>query len=357
MDNIGLCFCIPTYNRVQSVYRLVTDILACRDASIQVVVLDNGSTDNTLSVLQGINDSRLFVYTNGENKGALYNMVHVLNKGMGEYLVYSTDQDYVDSNKITEFKAFLLQQPDLACGFCTFDSVSTVEYELFPAGYRAIKNIAYKGRHPTGYFFNNKLLKSINITERFSDYDVVDLFPLEFVFAELCLKGNGAIYHRPIFTPETGVSVVNHKSSTTDGKSKKAFFSPEARLKLAVNYTKHLNTLPLGLLKKDLLINDIFFNGFDAATIGYKSTLGNKNLCIHYYMESRNIKINELFSIGFNFYKQFISSIIDVFGVNRTRLFVFNLFIFIRFFIKMMQRLVKLATKKCNYNIIKQSIV
>lgn len=345
MEFIGLSFCIPTYNRAQSVYRLVTDILSCTDPDIEVVVLDNGSTDDTVNVLQKITDSRLSVFSNGVNRGALYNMVHVLNKGRGEYIVYSTDQDYVDRTKITAFKSFLLRQSGLACGFCTFDGPSSIEYELFPKGFQALKNIAYKGRHPTGYFFNNRLLQSVNIVERFSDYDFVDLFPLEFVFAELSLMGDGAIYHRPIFTPETGSNVVKHKSSTTNGKSKLAFFSPEARLKMAVNYSKHIDSLDIGTLEKSLLIIDAFLNGIDAATVTYKTILGNKALCVHYFMEPRDIKTAELFTIGYNFYKSFVNRTAELWIEEYNMLCLFKIIIFIRLLGKIMLRSAKLVLR------------
>ncbi len=314
MDSIELSFCIPTYNRAQVVFSLVTDILLCCDSNIEVVVLDNGSTDDTLSVLSVINDDRLRVYSNGENKGALFNMVNVLNKGKGKFLVYSTDQDHVDFKRISEFKRFISQQFNLAGGYCAFNSTSEIEYEIFPMGYQAIKKIAYQGRHPTGYFFRNDFLKSIKLVDRFSDYAFVDLFPLEFVFAELCLLGNGAIYHRSIFTPETGEMVVTHKSSTTDGKSSKAFFSPEARLKMAVNYSKHINSLRLTERERDLLISDVFIHGLISATLGYKFVLSDQKLCTHYYMERRNIKSKELFDIAFSFYTRYIRECIEIVG-------------------------------------------
>lgn len=322
MDSIELSFCIPTYNRAQIVRRLVTDILMCSDPNIEVVVLDNGSTDDTLNILRAIKDDRLVVYSNGENKGALFNMINVLNKGRGKFLVYSTDQDHIDSNKIKQFKSFLLQHPDLAGGYCEFNSSSELQFEIFPKGYQSITKISYKGRHPTGYFFNNNFLKSVNLVERFSDYEFVDLFPLDFAFAELCLMGNGAIYHGSIFSPETGTMVVNHKSSTTNGKSNKAFFSPEARLKLAVNYTKHINTLQLSSRERDLLTSDVFIHGLISATFGYRSVLRNKKLCIHYYMECRDINIKELFSIGLNFYTHYLRKSNDLLGssfFNRTK--------------------------------------
>ena len=200
-----------------------------------------------------------------------------------------------------------MQRLDLAGGYCAFNSEKEIECEIFKKGYQAIKKIAYQGRHPTGYFFNNSLLKSIKLIERFSDYEFVDLFPLEFVFAELCSMGNGAVYHQRIFTPETGEMVVKHKSSTTNGVSKKAFFSPESRLKLAINYAFHINSLQLTRREKKLLTIDMFINGLLAATIGYRAILRNKGLCTHYYMEPRNIEKKELVEIGLNFYKQFLT--------------------------------------------------
>lgn len=341
MNNIELSFCIPTYNRAEIVSRLVTNILSCTDPTIEVVVLDNGSTDGTLDILRTVKDERLCVYSNGENKGALFNMVNVLNKGRGKFLVYSTDQDHVDSAKISDLKSFLAQHPSLAGGYCAFDSISEAECEIFPRGYLAIRNIAYQGRHPTGYVFNNEMLKSIKLVERFSDYAFVDLFPLEFAFAELCLLGDGAIYHRPTFTPETGTMVVKHKSSTTNGKLKNAFFSPETRLKLAVNYSKHINTLQLTPQDKHKLIIDTFIHELAAATKGYQSILRNENLCTHYYMECKEIKNKELLSIGLNFYRRYKSETMALWGGGFITHLDFERHVGMRLFSRVVRRSIK----------------
>lgn len=337
MKNIDLSFCIPTYNRAQIVHKLVTDILLCNDSNIEVVVLDNGSTDDTLSILGTIRDERFCVYSNGENKGALFNMVNVLNKGRGRYLVYSTDQDHIDYAKINGFKTFLLQQSNLAGGYCEFGSNSEMDFEIFPRGYQAVKKNAYLGHHPTGYFFNNELLRSIRLVERFSDYEFVDLFPLEFAFAELCLMGNGAIYHKPIFRPETGEAIVTkHKSSTTNGSAKKAFFTPESRLKMAVNYSQHINTLKLTELEKSKLMAHIFIQSLAAATFGYRSIMRNQALSIHYYMERREIEIQDLIIIGVNFYNQYSSRSFE--SSNFFKINIFNLYV--------MEGLIQKATRK-----------
>lgn len=338
---IELSFCIPTFNRVQSVKKLVLDILSTKDQDIEVVVLDNGSTDDTLSVLNAINDKRLSVYCNGENKGSLFNIVNVVTKGRGRFVIFTTDKDHIDPTRINDFRLFLLQNIDLACGYCELNSVSEREPDIIEHGYKAIKEIAYQGLHPTGYFFNQSYLKSIEIVKRFSDHNYVGLFPFEFVLAELCLINNGAIYHKPLFTTETTAMAAKQKSFSIDGRVKGAYFTPESRLKQAINYTKHLHTLNISSHEKELLTADIFVRGLFSATIVYKSILMNENLCTHHYMDTRNVSTKELVGTALKYYTNFINKIIQARGWNVNEKIKFNALVIICFFNKCFYKLKK----------------
>lgn len=343
MNDIDLSICIPTYNRAQNIHRLVTDVLQCGDPSIEVVVLDNGSTDDTLSILEAIKDERLHVYSNGENKGVLYNILQVLNKGRGKYVVFSTDKDHIDFGAISEFKSFLLRHPGVVCGYCEYDSKAEIELEVYPKGYQAVKKIGYVGHHPTGYFFKNEQLKSINMTNRFNDYDFVGHFPFEFVFAELCLMGDGAIYHKPIFSPETIEMAAKQKSLGTNANLEEAFFSPQGRLKMAINFSRHINTLPLLLNEKQSLIVDRFMQGLMAATMGYSAIMKNNNLCIHYHTKSRDINRKEMLIIGLNFYKQFLNGAINVSDDSLLAKIKFSWYLFFTLFKKLIRRVSRLS--------------
>ena len=305
-DLVFLSFCIPTYNRSLRVHELVTSILSCPDTDIEVVVLDNGSTDDTLARLSTIQDSRLHVHINGTNRGALFNMVNVLEKGLGNYLIYSTDQDCMEPKGIPAFKAFLKTHTGVTCGYCSFEDRDS-NHQIVSRGYECVSTIAYKGRHPTGYFFGRSALKKIRLVERFSDFDVVDLFPLEFAFAEIGLAGDGAIFHGHLFTPNTGSDVVTHKSSTTVGTSSKAFFAPVARLKLAVSYSAHIDSLSLPESQKSSLIAQVFIRELVASTLGYRAVMGNDKLCIHYGMTSRKVTQWEILRTGAWFLRSYLA--------------------------------------------------
>jgi glycosyltransferase involved in cell wall biosynthesis len=308
MTSIALSFCIPTYNRCKVVTQLVKDVLTYEGCDIEVIVLDNGSTDATLQLLSEVVDKRLSVYSNGANKGALFNMVNVLERGRGQYLVYCTDQDHVVPEQVAQFKDFLATNPNIYCGFCEFSSIKK-GHEIFSKGLDSINKIAYLGRHPTGYFFKNEPYKSIDVITRFSDYNFVDLFPLEFVFAELCAQGSGAIFHNNIFIPETRkVTVEQQKSSTTKGASINAFFSPESRLKMSMNYAKHITGLSISDRGKDNLKIKTFLRGLIAATVGYRAILKNETLCIHYHMEPRELSVRDTVILGGAFYRNYVEA-------------------------------------------------
>lgn len=316
MNDISVSFCIPTYNRAEIVYQNVLNILACPDIDIEVVVLDNGSTDSTIELLNKIKDKRLSVYENGENKGVLFNILHAVDKGCGKYLVFSTDKDSFHSNAISSFRSFLIAQPELAAGYCEYNSAVLNEYDRFQKGIFAIKAIAYMARHPTGYFFNNHLLKSINFVERFSDYNIVDTFPFDFVFAELCLLGDGYIYNPDLITPENGATAAKIKSFGTDGSKKDAFFSPDSRLRMAVNFSWHIHTLNLSQEEKNDLIIGVFIRGLLGATFGYRAILKNTNLCEHYGMPSRTVKNGEVLNYGITYIISFFKKTNTILGTS-----------------------------------------
>jgi glycosyltransferase involved in cell wall biosynthesis len=303
-----LSFCIPTYNRLERVRPLVQSILSLPDPDIEVVVLDNGSTDGTLEALRQVDDPRFQLRSNGENRGALYNMVHVFGHASGRYVVYSTDQDATYPEGIAAFKAFLIANPELTCGFCGFDLPANTPNQQFDRGIQAITAIAYRGRHPTGYFFRNDVLKLVRLPERFGDFERVHLFPLEFAFAEAALQGHGAIYNRRLFSPNNSDDVVKHKSATTDGASKNAFFAPAARLKLAVSYADHVESLALPVGDKARLIANLFIGELRAATVGYRAVVGNARLCAHYRMAPRAISRKELIAIAYRFFVDYFKA-------------------------------------------------
>jgi glycosyltransferase involved in cell wall biosynthesis len=276
-------------------------MLSLTRQDIEVVVLDNASSDQTFEELSQIIDDRLRLHRNEANMGALYNMVNALALGRGRYVVYCTDQDYFLPDGFDPFLQTLEQSADVACGHCLLPGDPPHTSRIYPTGLMAMLATAYRGRHPTGYFFRRDDLNHIDFPARFSDRTKVDLFPLEFVFAHLSLRGDALIYQHGVFRPETSVNVTKHLSSTTSGNSSTAFFSPSSRLRMAIRYAEHLDTLTLPVAHKLRVEASLFLSGLWAATLGYRAVMHNRNLCVHYRMEPEHVSPASLLRLGCNF--------------------------------------------------------
>ena len=58
-QTIDVSVIIPVYNGEKSIQQIVEDVLAEQRVSLELIVIDDGSTDNTLNILSSISDSRL----------------------------------------------------------------------------------------------------------------------------------------------------------------------------------------------------------------------------------------------------------------------------------------------------------
>lgn len=97
------CFSIviPTYNRAGMVKKTVQSLLAQSCGDMEVIVVDDGGTDNTKELLQELNDSRIkyFWKENGE-RGAARN--YGVMKSTGRYINFFDSDDIALPNHLEE---------------------------------------------------------------------------------------------------------------------------------------------------------------------------------------------------------------------------------------------------------------
>lgn len=301
----ALSICIPTYNRADTVHRLVCSVLKSPCQDLEVLVLDNCSTDRTAERLSAIKDRRLVLKSNDKNRGALFNILHCVSYASGEFAILLLDKDWMDFALVERFRNFLHRELP-ACGYCEYSSSFEQEAEILDAGEPSLVRVGYLGHHPTGYFFHMPRLRALDIARRFGDYNLVGHFPFEFVQAEMCLRGRAAIYHLPIVSPEDPRSAAITKSFGTDAGKEAAFFSPKGRLVMSVNFSRHIESLPISARTKRQLVLQRFVSGFLSATLGYRAILRNEQICSHYHIAARHVSIAELMCIGVTFYRSFL---------------------------------------------------
>lgn len=106
-EPIVLSVCIPTYNRKRLLEQSLNKLLSYQKDDLEIVVVDNCSTDETWEMLQGISDSRVSLFRNSENLGATYNYRRAILSGQGQFCMHLNDRDTIETDALSAFISFL----------------------------------------------------------------------------------------------------------------------------------------------------------------------------------------------------------------------------------------------------------
>jgi glycosyltransferase involved in cell wall biosynthesis len=78
--------CIPVYNGAATIEEAINSVLAQTFSDFDIIVVDNCSTDDTVSIVKGINDARVSVQVNDENYGPVENWNRAVLATTGKYV-------------------------------------------------------------------------------------------------------------------------------------------------------------------------------------------------------------------------------------------------------------------------------
>lgn len=100
---------IPVYNAESYIARCVTSVLDQSYANLEVILVDDCSTDSTLSVLRGVlderNDSRVRLICHERNQGSAAARTTGINAAHGDYMIHVDCDDWVEPDFIAKMTA------------------------------------------------------------------------------------------------------------------------------------------------------------------------------------------------------------------------------------------------------------
>lgn len=129
---------VPCYNSSSYLNRCLKSLVNQSYSNIEIILVDNGSEDNTLEICKSyqLHDNRIKIYIERKgNQGAARNLG--INKATGDYLMFVDSDDYVSKN------------------FCQIAISSIQEYksDICIFNYTTVKN---------GKYFKNEVFKNTN---------------------------------------------------------------------------------------------------------------------------------------------------------------------------------------------------
>ena len=107
---------IPTYNRADHIKKSVESVLAQTGQGelfdiIEVLVIDDGSTDNTDAVVTSIADERIRLYRMDVNSGAAAARNKGVDIAIGEWIAFQDSDDVWHEDKLKKQVEYLKSQP------------------------------------------------------------------------------------------------------------------------------------------------------------------------------------------------------------------------------------------------------
>jgi glycosyltransferase involved in cell wall biosynthesis len=142
-DALVLSVVIPTYNRAY-ILREAIDSVLCQDLPSEVIVVDDGSTDDTASVIAGY-DGRVR-YTYQENRGAAAARNTGMRQVRGEFIsLLDSDDVWLPGKTKAELQLFS-QHPDV--GAIASDAESYREGRLVSQSWTRNKGLPMTGDEP-----------------------------------------------------------------------------------------------------------------------------------------------------------------------------------------------------------------
>lgn len=96
--------CLATYNGEEFLKLQIESILRQLSTFDELLISDDGSTDNTVSIINNFNDDRIKLFINSNKRGVAHNFENALLNATGDYILLSDQDDIWKDNKVEIIK-------------------------------------------------------------------------------------------------------------------------------------------------------------------------------------------------------------------------------------------------------------
>lgn len=264
---------IPTYNRAHIIRRTIEHVLANEFIDFELIIVDDGSMDNTKDVVESFSDNRIryFWKENGE-RGAARNFG--LGKAKGKYINYFDSDELQHPNHLKEAYLYLQKYSDRKIINFAYEIVNGDKTKKIVSSDEFLNNtiVEYNSISPGSVFIESSVAKKYRFSE-----------DRRFIFGEdlyLWLKiiPFSKIYNSPIIT---------HTILDGEGRSV-AVLEPEKVLYFIkqfydlINYNKEYKNYYKGAKGRKVLANH-----YNILAVTYLNHhINNLSKAAHYFCKS-----------------------------------------------------------------------
>lgn len=119
---------IPCYNVSLYVEKAINSILSQSYKNLEIWIIDDASTDDTLQKIKALKDERIKMIALKENTQKVGAVNEVLQKVKGDYIAFQDADDWSESNRIEEQLKEFQKDPELGICFTNYRNVGSKSF-------------------------------------------------------------------------------------------------------------------------------------------------------------------------------------------------------------------------------------
>ncbi len=122
---------MPVYNAEKHLREAIESILNQTYTRFEFIIINDGSKDGSLSIINTYSDNRIKLVTNPENKGLIYSLNYGISLCGGKYIVRMDADDISLPDRITEQVRFMEEHAEVgvcSCDYIQFNETGEKKY-------------------------------------------------------------------------------------------------------------------------------------------------------------------------------------------------------------------------------------
>ena len=196
---------IPSYNHEKYISETIESILNQTFQDFEIIITDDGSSDNTVNVIKKFSDPRIKLFVFDENQGACKALNNCIINSKGEYFAYVSSDDIWKHDKLEKQVKFLNENPSIQAVFTKVEVIDEdgkkfEDDKHFYANVFDQENLS-RDKWLNQFFYRGNIICHPSIMIRKTVYDDIGLYdermanlPDFDMWIRFCLKYNLHIY-------------------------------------------------------------------------------------------------------------------------------------------------------------------
>jgi glycosyltransferase involved in cell wall biosynthesis len=175
---------LPAYNCEKFIGKAIQSVLQQTFTDFDLIIINDGSTDNTETIIHEFDDQRIIYLKNSNNQGLIYTLNKAITHANGKYIARMDADDICLRDRLAKQKAFLDQNEDITVIASTIEFINEQEEKtgIWELDRQTITPAQIKGAilkqnciaHPT-VMMRSEIIKQLKYKEyqkNIEDYDL-----------------------------------------------------------------------------------------------------------------------------------------------------------------------------------------